>query len=864
MKSARICTSSSKRADIKNISVICGVFLLVFSVVMTVNRECVWGSETDWLSQHFVLPEYFRSRFYKTGELFPEFAPQIGAGQNIYNFSYYGLFNPLYIPAYLLPDISMALYIQVISIVSVIVSSVMCYYLMKRHYSRNTALFLSVIFMCASPIIFHSHRHVMFVSYFPFLFSAMLAVGIEDSIRSRALLVFSSYAVMMSSFYFSISAFLVILIYCAFVKLKEYGNLSLKQLVSYLSVQIKCLIIGVLCSAVLCVPTFFTLLRGREEGSSFINIMKFLIPAVNLEYLLYSPYSVGMTAISVVSAVVILISGDRAARLAASVIAVMICCPIIIYLCNGTMYIDSKVLIPFIVLVLIVCGEFLMKLFHGAVNIRLIIIVFTAVTVLGILFSSRKNFYTLFIAADAVIAASTIIIYTKCGKRQAVIIPAAVISVISCIAVNLSDTYVTKEKLNMIYSEDIQKLVDKASASDTSFYRFANNTDSGMSVNRVYGDNFYSASIYSSSSNSEYRNFRFSGLLSENSIRNNAMQINPKNEIFNVLMGCRYRLSQSDKAMSGEVLEDCEEGYYLFRNNNALPVGYASANTMSEEFYNNLDYAERAEAILENIIVPENPQFTSIPDKTEKLDCNFTVVGDTSKITEINGAYEVDSDTQFAVSAFPEKPILDKIILLMFHADNRIAKRSERSDISVTVNGVKNKLSDPEWKYHNKNYQFSYVISSDAPIDELEFVFSKGNYLVSDFELYIMDKSVLENASRNKNEFIIERDKMGGDVIEGSIDVTDDGWFNISVPYDTGFEIYVDGVKTEYYKTNTAFIGFPITKGKHYITLNYQTPFWTVGMFMTIAGVGVGLCWTTGAGILRHRRRAVNRKSEAF
>ena len=59
--------------------------------------EKIFGSNVDWLSQHSVFPEYFRQQFYETGTVFPEFAANIGGGQNIYNFAYYGLYNPLFL-----------------------------------------------------------------------------------------------------------------------------------------------------------------------------------------------------------------------------------------------------------------------------------------------------------------------------------------------------------------------------------------------------------------------------------------------------------------------------------------------------------------------------------------------------------------------------------------------------------------------------------------------------------------------------------------------------------------------------------------------------------------------------------------------
>ena len=80
------------------------LFLLtVFFVWLFCLRRGLFGAKVDWVSQHSVLPDYFRRQFYETGNLFPEFAANIGGGQNIYNFSYYGLLSPVILPSYLLP-----------------------------------------------------------------------------------------------------------------------------------------------------------------------------------------------------------------------------------------------------------------------------------------------------------------------------------------------------------------------------------------------------------------------------------------------------------------------------------------------------------------------------------------------------------------------------------------------------------------------------------------------------------------------------------------------------------------------------------------------------------------------------------------
>ena len=76
------------------------IFLCVLTVICCLvftGSQNVFGVKVDWLSQHSVLPDYFRRQFYDTGELFPEFAGSLGGGQNIYYFSYYGLYSPIYL-----------------------------------------------------------------------------------------------------------------------------------------------------------------------------------------------------------------------------------------------------------------------------------------------------------------------------------------------------------------------------------------------------------------------------------------------------------------------------------------------------------------------------------------------------------------------------------------------------------------------------------------------------------------------------------------------------------------------------------------------------------------------------------------------
>ena len=104
---------------LKDIIYVCLLAAVSFIMIYVCGGKYeVFGSRVDWIKQHFTFAEYFRMQFYETGELFPEFAKNIGAGQNIYNFSYYGFLSPVIMLSYLFPWVSMTDYIMAMSVIS--------------------------------------------------------------------------------------------------------------------------------------------------------------------------------------------------------------------------------------------------------------------------------------------------------------------------------------------------------------------------------------------------------------------------------------------------------------------------------------------------------------------------------------------------------------------------------------------------------------------------------------------------------------------------------------------------------------------------------------------------------------------------
>lgn len=827
-----------KHPDATAVMIISLLFLFIAAVTMIINGSgFIWGSDRDWKNQHFAIPEYFRLRFYETRDLFPDFALQIGGGQNIYNYAYYGIANPLYIPAYALPFVKMSTYIQLISLITVLVSAIMGYFFFKGHFRPKTSLILAIMFLCSGGLFYHSHHHIMFMNYFPFLMGMLIGCRQRNSPWNPLIMAAMAYGVMCTSFYFSVECFAASLIYMIYLELHENDRFSVLRFIRTYRIKLLGIILGCLCSAFMWLPTLMAILSGREKTAVNLTAGDMLLPCINLTTILYSGYSMGLTIFVLFAAVYMLINGGRQARFLSLLLIFCATLPLINCAVNAFMYIDGKSFLPLGPIMLLIAGHFLsekrLDLRCTAVSSTIV----SAMGILNILFSEYNvEFKLMWIPIVGLSLLTAVMMIWICRNSMEKLLPlyAAVGSVIICLINNYADTFANPNQVKEYYNPETQKTIIKTIKNDPGMYRFANTVHNEVNVNHIFSMNYLSTSSYSSVNNPCLREFRFNTSLSENRVRNTALQNQPYNIIFTTLMGCRYRMSSKKMRMyNEEKIADLGENA-IYRNDYAFPLGYASSDVIGDTVFNDLPSYLKAEALLNSIIVPGSsercPEFV-----TEQIFPDMSPLRTDPHITWETDVYTINSKTEFTVNLSLEKFSENKIIIVTASANNSIGSPLRYSDIFLIINGVKNKLTDPRWKYCNQNYNFTYVLSPYETTDSLKMTFSPGLYTISDLRVFILDASTLDNAKDKKDEFIIDRTHSFGDTISGAIDVTDDGWFNASLPYDKNFRITVDGKSVDYFKTNTAFIGFPITSGYHKISITFEAPLKKTGMAISLA-----------------------------
>lgn len=812
------------KKDKLNLIIMTVIFCLI--IIFILRNGNLYGSILDWNTQHSVIPEYFRSLFYKTLNIFPDFALNLGSGQNIYNYSYYGLFNPVIVLSYFLPFISMKSYIQISSILLVYSSVILFYYFLRRNkVNENVSLLSSVVFLTASPLLFHSHRHIMFMNYMPFLILALIGVDKYFEKDNSKLLCISTVLIILMSYYYSIPAIISIVIYGVYKYIKLNKKITVK---SFFKDGFRFLIpimIAILISCILLVPTFYAILIGRLPNDINISLSDLLVPRINVKYLMYNAYGVGLTSISLLALINLFFDKKRENRFLLICLSSLIIFPIINYLLNGTMYIDAKVLIPFLPLYTLVISYMFDKISTKKIDLRKLVI--ASLAVLFLIYVGKSSYGNYFYI-DFIFSLTLIIIATKTNTKYLFKVLTIVLLVIYSCAGNSKDTLVSRKDINSSENVNQEKLIKKIPKGydHTTLYNLKLEN-----VNNIYGNlNIYSDYLYSSTGNANYNLFMFDTFEVPMQSRNRLIISANKDLMYLMFSNNRYFIGDNVDITGYKEIDKIGDTK-LYENTDVLPFMYVSYNYYSKTDFSKKSFPYNNEILLNNVVVNEktNNEFkTSIKETfIRQSDIKYmdpSIINNGDRIT-------VKKDNSRMLIDIPEVA-RNKILFVSFNLEPQSCKVG---DLLVNINCNTNKLTCREWKYYNGNTTFNYVISGDTS-NKAEVTFSKGMYKIDNLKIYYMDYNDIKDINKKVTKVDIDS-KTKGDKIYASVETEKDGYFVTTLPYDKGFTIKVDNKKIDYEKVNTAYVGFKISKGKHNIVIEYKAPFKIVGLIMSFIGI---------------------------
>ena len=820
-----------------------GMFTLFFCWFFC-GRYGVFGSKVDWISQHSVLPDYFRQQFYNTGQLFPEFAANIGGGQNIYNFAYYGLYSPVVLISYFLPFVKMSDYMMAAGVISLLAAVLLFYkWLLRRGITSRLSFLTALLFLLSGPMIYHSYNQIMFVNYMPFLCLAFLGVDRYFEKQKAGLYTISVFLMILTSFYFSIGGMFALVLYVIYRytegKEKLGENIKILGFVSDGFRFLLPMLTAVLMSAVLLVPTAMALAGGREGGHK-TALSALLIPEIPIFRVVYTPYGIGLTTL----AITVLITGLTYRKLYEKFLhiacIVILAVPLFAYLLNGGLYIRDKVMIPFLPFLCYLIATYLEKQKRREISFWAGALPFLLTIVLVYMGREQGKYseYLGWVLVDAlVMLVCYLIFYWKKFDWVLIVVPIGFLALYGVVLHKSADKMIEPAFYEEVTNKQIGTEMEELTEKENGFYRMEQSgttSENATNLNRIWNMQQYVSSIYSSSYNPAYQKFRTETFLVEQPFRNVLMQSVTENPIYQKLMGIKYILSEQE--ITGYQQEKKVGDVTVYKNEEVLPIAYVTNQMISEKAYEDLAFPYSQLAFL-RFAVGKSVNDTVNPK--EVLNSQVKETGaeipmeDTKAIEKIEDGYHIKSKKiQNVKLKISEEAQKEEILFVQFELKNYKTSK----DVSVWLAGVKNKLSAGSHIYYNGNTTFTYAVNLKAGQTEVNLGLGAGNYEIRNLRCYIgnTDESL---KTLCQSEFRVDKAQTKGNRIVGSVDGVKDGYLITSIPYDEHFEVKIDGKDVKYEKVNTAFLGVKMPVGTHEVEIVYHAPGLKMGKVLSVTGL---------------------------
>lgn len=842
-----------------NVLVCAGLFLASqLFCVLFVWRYGLFGSDIDWISQHSVLPDYFRQRFYDTGSLFPDFAWNLGAGQNIYNLSYYGLFSPVILFSYLLPFVKMDQYIMISSMVAYGMSGVLLYVWVagarKRQHKGGVAIPLgaALLFVLASPMLYHSYNQLMFVNYMPFLVLALIGAERYMHEGKRGLLLVGTFCMILTSYFFSVGGLLALGLYML------GKRMEFRKRVAYVGN----LLLGVALAGFHLVPTALSLFAGRVQSPQAGNdaalqavqtsgIENWFVPV----RFLYSPYGLGLTAIVFfVIAGMLLHARTWERRVQVWGLLLVLVLPIVAKLLNGGLYVKNKVFLPFLPLLCMEAAlemQRLKAIGRGKLKNKKVFagILLQCAIVLGLIAytAGQDNFedYRWLLWADAALLIVGVWCYIWFPKLPYPLFCAC--GILLCyhnILHPLSHHMIEREAYRALGIEECRDKVGDILQEDKDFYRTEVLRDGAKNlanINRVLDIRQNLSSIYSSGYDGGYHRFRNEVFNLNMPFRNIMMQSVTDNPCFLQFMGVRYVLSPQ-RIAGYEKKEAAGQGMFVYANKGASPICYATDRVLGQQEYEELAFPDNQTCLMQYAVVGGEKNGTNVRRKMEPCDIALLQAeGDELEIKADGDGYEVTAKKEVTLDVPISAASGDNLLAVQMDIENL-----KNKDMHVRINGQTNRLTKHSHEYANHNNVFHFVVTIREE-GHVQMKLSKGHYRISGLRAWSGKMEDLADEGLYEAPLQCADDQPSGDSLRGTIEVDRPSYLITTIPYDSRFKVEIDGKEVETQAVNTSFLGAEVSEGKHEIAITYRAPGKLCGMLMSACALAAAALLSVAA-----------------
>lgn len=278
-----------------------------------------------------------------------------------------------------------------------------------------------------------------------------------------------------------------------------------------------------------------------------------------------------------------------------------------------------------------------------------------------------------------------------------------------------------------------------------------------------------------------------------------------------------------------------DDVYSIWESTYDTSIGYGFTEKMSLQQFKTLNAAQQQIALMRYAIVDENCE--SIDMETYEL-----------KYTTKDGKIVVEvpeyTELYMTCNATTNKNFYE-ILLKDPEWWSQYPNGLEywKTTVTVTAVGASRTVSELLSVRHPNTYPSYYapqktVCFGSALNGTVTFEWDvQDSVMVSDIKLYAIPLGEYDNAIVNFEKNTLQNATDNNGTITGTINAAEDMVMQIAVPYQKGWQAYVDGVPVDIFASGVQYIGFNVTAGEHNVELRYETPGMSLGVIMALFGI---------------------------
>ena len=280
-----------------------------------------------------------------------------------------------------------------------------------------------------------------------------------------------------------------------------------------------------------------------------------------------------------------------------------------------------------------------------------------------------------------------------------------------------------------------------------------------------------------------------------------------------------------------------------------LPLGFGYDTIIHESDFEAMDAVKKQEAILQGAVVSDE-DYTNLADAFPEANPAYDDQETSCEIADRTDGIELN-DNEIIVSE--ENAQITLKVQAMGNAETYLVFEKPEYDlgspeeqglslIDFTVDGSTKQMKLYSVTHPYNNGREEYIINLGYNDSDTEFAVTvtfhnTGIYRASDVRAECQPMALVDEQMEERKKAVLQDIMLGTDTVTGTVDAGKGTFLCVTIPYSSGWTAYIDGNKTEIFRTQDMFLGMEIPEGNHTIRLEYRTPGQQAGMAISVIGL---------------------------